>query len=192
MSLKTSNQKILCNLCNSSKHKDKKCPKFAQLDAIIGAQVGLMMSRDSRYYKGQFLRIGQAFDKPVLMLCAKYLDRGVYCGSEYLTIGREGRTKPLSKYTKKQLVHELDRDLNNLSTMISNILEEKEQEAAAQEESCPICLESFEGKQTCTTKCGHSFCSSCFFTTMQSQIDQRGSSTCPLCRSQCLETRSRY
>ncbi len=192
MSLKTSNQKILCKLCNSSKHKDRKCPKSAQLDAIIGAQVGLMMSRDSRYYKGQFIRIGEAFDKSVLIMCTKYLDRGVYCGSEYLTITRECRTKPLSKYTKKQLVHELDRDLNTLSTMISNIREEKEAEAGAEEDSCPICLESFKGKQTCTTTCGHSFCSSCFFTTMQTQIEQSGSSTCPLCRTQCLQTRYRY
>jgi hypothetical protein len=101
-------------------------------------------------------------------------------------------TKPIGKMTFVQLQNLYKRVMQANIDFYKEIAADSAADADATDESCPICLESTKGKQTCTTTCGHSFCSPCFFTTMQSQIDQKGSSTCPLCRTTCLNSRSMY
>ena len=109
----------------------------------------------------------------------------------------ETPTKPIGKHTKMQLENLYVRIVTRfIDTFVEIRLDEKrymkKEEEEAEQDQCPICLESIKGQNTCTTTCGHSFCSPCFFTAMQSQIDQRGTSLCPLCRRTCIETRPRY
>ena len=47
-------------------------------------------------------------------------------------------------------------------------------------ETCPICM-SILGKDNCTTKCGHKFCTECLLKAVQKN------SSCPLCRNELLE-----
>jgi len=44
-------------------------------------------------------------------------------------------------------------------------------------ESCPVCLESIEGKNIFTTKCGHKFCANCILN------NSNYAETCPICRT---------
>ena len=46
--------------------------------------------------------------------------------------------------------------------------------------SCPVCL-TIIGKDSCTTKCGHKFCTGCLLKAVQRN------SSCPLCRNPLLE-----
>ena len=43
--------------------------------------------------------------------------------------------------------------------------------------ACPVCLESMNGKNLFTTKCGHQFCFQCIFNNVEY------ADTCPLCRT---------
>jgi hypothetical protein len=103
-------------------------------------------------------------------------------------------TKPIGKHTKLQLERLYVVIMKKVIDIFVEIRHDEKMFTKTEEEDeqCPICLESTKGQKTCTTECGHSFCSPCFFTAMQSQIDQRGTSVCPLCRATCIETRSRY
>jgi hypothetical protein len=47
--------------------------------------------------------------------------------------------------------------------------------------SCPICMEPIGINDSCTTKCGHSFCLGCLAKSLQDR------NTCPLCRQELVD-----
>ena len=47
--------------------------------------------------------------------------------------------------------------------------------------SCPICMESIGINDSCTAKCGHSFCLGCLAKSLQDR------NTCPLCRQELVD-----
>ena len=47
--------------------------------------------------------------------------------------------------------------------------------------SCPICMDPIGINDSCTTKCGHSFCLGCLVKSLQDR------NTCPLCRQELVD-----
>ena len=197
-----------CSICHAAKHKTGKCFQKKLYDKIwfnqrqyIEDHVGLD-NQDQNWVIRHICDVPNC-DKNALKYLVTIMLRVYTYYSSHINkrytiapLTHCSPTKPLGKHTKLQL----ERLYVKIMTRIIDIFVEirldekrymKKEEEEAEQDQCPICLESIKGQKTCTTTCGHSFCSPCFFTAMQSQIDQRGVSTCPLCRAQCLG-RSRY
>lgn len=197
-----------CSICHAAKHKTGKCFQKKLYDKIwfnqrqyIEDHVGLD-NQDQNWVIRNICDVPNCDKNALKYLVTIMLRVYTYYSSHInkwytiVPLTHCSPTKPLGKHTKLQL----ERLYVKIMTRIIDIFVEirldekrymKKEEEEAEQDQCPICLESIKGQKTCTTTCGHSFCSPCFFTAMQSQIDQRGVSTCPLCRAQCLG-RSRY
>lgn len=52
---------------------------------------------------------------------------------------------------------------------------------------CSICISPLNKLGSVTTPCGHQFCLGCFMTHTENMLAERGSSNCPLCRSDILK-----
>ena len=196
-----------CSICHAAKHKTGKCFQKNLYDKLISNQqryiedhVGLD-NQDTCWVIRNICEVPLCDKNSLKYIVTCLLRQNIYYSSinnKWYEIDAScvKPTKPIGKHTKLQLerlyvvimkkVIDIFVEIRHDEKMFTKTEEEEE------DEQCPICLESTKGQKTCTTECGHSFCSPCFFTTMQSQIDQRGKSTCPLCRTTCLETRSRY
>lgn len=197
-----------CNICHAAKHKTGKCFQKNLYDRLVGNvrqfiedHVGLD-NQDQNWVIRSVCAIPKceknALKYIVTTMLLVYSYYSPHNHKWYTIDARsETPTKPIGKHTKIQLENLYVRIMTKfIDTFVEIRLDEKKymkkEEEEAEQDQCPICLESIEGQKTCTTTCGHSFCSPCFFTAMQSQIDQRGTSLCPLCRRTCIETRSRY
>jgi hypothetical protein len=88
----------------------------------------------------------------------------------------------LSQYTKEKMVSmstkRLAKATFELMCCYYSLLEKKE------ETTCAICLDPVDNsKPTCTTKCGHKFCTGCFMELVQrSQANYSNELSCPCCR----------
>lgn len=197
-----------CNICHAAKHKTGKCFQKNLYDRLVGNirqfiedHVGLD-NQDQNWVIRSVCAIPKceknALKYIITTMLFVYQYYSPYNNKWYTIDARsETPTKPIGKHTKMQLENLYVRIVTRfIDTFVEIRLDEKrymkKEEEEAEQDQCPICLESIKGQNTCTTTCGHSFCSPCFFTAMQSQIDQRGTSLCPLCRRTCIETRPRY
>ena len=195
-----------CSICHAAKHKTGKCFQKNLYDKLISNQQRYIEDHVELDNQDQNWVIRSVCEVP---LCDKnslkyivthwLIIKKIYYSSinnKWYEIDAScvKPTKPIGKHTKLQLERLYVVIMKKVIDIFVEIRHDEKMFTKTEEEDeqCPICLESTKGQKTCTTECGHSFCSPCFFTTMQSQIDQRGKSTCPLCRTTCLETRSRY
>ena len=195
-----------CSVCHAAKHKTGKCFQKNLYDKLISNQQRYIEDHVELDNQDQNWVIRSVCEVP---LCDKnslkyivthwLIIKKIYYSSinnKWYEIDAScvKPTKPIGKHTKLQLERLYVVIMKKVIDIFVEIRHDEKMFTKTEEEDeqCPICLESTKGQKTCTTECGHSFCSPCFFTTMQSQIDQRGKSTCPLCRTTCLETRSRY
>ena len=194
-----------CSICHAAKHKTGKCFQKNLYDKLISNQQRYIEDHVELDNQDQNWVIRSVCEVP---LCDKnslkyivtcWMRKTIYYSSinnKWYEIDAScvKPTKPIGKHTKLQLERLYVVIMKKVIDIFVEIRHDEKMFTKTEEEDeqCPICLESTKGQKTCTTECGHSFCSPCFFTTMQSQIDQRGKSTCPLCRTTCLETRSRY
>jgi hypothetical protein len=196
-----------CSICHAAKHKTGKCFQKNLYDRLVGNvrqfildHVGLD-NQDQDWVIRSVCVVPKCEKNALKYIITKMLYVSSYYSPDInksytIDVTGENPTKPLGKHTKLQLEHLYVRIVRRLIDIFVEVrLDEKrymKKNEEEEEQQCPICLESTKDKKTCTTTCGHSFCSPCFFTTMQSQIDQRGTSTCPLCRTTCLSSRSIY
>ena len=192
-----------CSLCHAAKHKTGKCFQKNLYDRLIGNlrqfiqdHVGLD-NQDQNWVIRSVCEVPKCEKNALKYIVTYWLYERCFfspASNKWYKIDASGEkpTKPLSKHTKLQLERLYVRIMKRIIHIFVEIRYDEKKYMKEEEEQCPICLESTKDKKICTTTCGHSFCSPCFFTTMQSQIEQRGKSTCPLCRTTCLETRSRY
>ena len=194
-----------CSICHAAKHKTGKCFQKNLYDKLISNQqryiedhVGLD-NQDTCWVIRNICEVPLCDKNSLKYIVTCLLRKNIYYSSinnKWYEIDAScvKPTKPIGKLTKLQLERLYVVIMKKVIDIFVEIRHDEKMFTKTEEEDeqCPICLESTKGQKTCTTECGHSFCSPCFFTTMQSQIDQRGKSTCPLCRTTCLETRSRY
>ena len=195
-----------CSICHAAKHKTGKCFQKNLYDKLIFNQqryiedhVGLD-NQDTCWVIRNICEVPLCDKNSLKYIVTCLLRKNIYYSSinnKWYEIDAScvKQTKPIGKHTKLQLERLYVVIMKKVIDIFVEIRHDEKMFTKTEEEEdeqCPICLESTKGQKTCTTECGHSFCSPCFFTTMQSQIDQRGKSTCPLCRTTCLETRSRY
>jgi len=86
----------------------------------------------------------------------------------------------LSQYTKAKMVSMTTKNLARVvyQTMCTYYSLVQEKDAT----TCAICLESIDNsKPTCTTKCGHTFCTGCFLQLVQ-RSQHAALLSCPCCR----------
>ena len=97
--------------------------------------------------------------------------------------------KPLSKYTYKQLFIICERGINSMHKMINEICEKNTSTSSVDEvEPCPLCMEDITSTtNTCTTNCGHTFCSPCFTKLLNHGVFSREIQVnCPMCRASII------
>jgi hypothetical protein len=92
--------------------------------------------------------------------------------------------KPLSKYTYKYLYRLCEHEINAIHNMINEFRNRNE----CNIESCPVCLDDITSStNTCTTNCGHTFCSPCFITILNNGVNNREIRVnCPMCRTSII------
>jgi len=93
----------------------------------------------------------------------------------------------LTQYTKEKMVSMSTKTLAKVvfQTMVRYYDLTSKKEAT----TCAICLESIDdSKPTCTTKCGHKFCTGCFLELVQrSRSNYSNTLSCPCCRKNQFE-----
>ena len=170
MSSKISQMK--CHHCGGS-HKQSKCGQFIRDNAMAS----LLTQRVSR-----MCNIA-AIPKQILRMSVNKLETGLYVGDIFIKPENDWRSKPLSNFTKKQLISRYYK----LAKYYDEQTDKADNEAAEKQESedvCPICLDSLSDKKLCTSLCGHTFCSDCFIRNITIDISSnKNASSCPCCRS---------
>ena len=193
----------ICTICHSAKHRTRKCIQYDFCNDMLVHKLEFIANTfgltkvdrniDFVHATSQILKVPCCGKNTLKYMVSRLLNQTLFwSGADYTQSfirHHKQPTKPIGKMTFVQL--------QNLYKMVmqANIDFYKESaadsaaDADATDESCPICLESKKEKNTCTTTCGHSFCSNCFFQTIQTQLDQRRTSCCPLCRTECISSR---
>lgn len=100
-----------------------------------------------------------------------------------LIIGKKGKTirkiKELFdvkiKLEDKQFIIESKNSLSNVR-FAGNYMKQIYQKKACEEQSCPVCLDIIEDKNSVVTECGHKFHFSCLQESLKSK------NSCPMCR----------
>ena len=69
--------------------------------------------------------------------------------------------------------------------MIDEIREKNTSIVSVEVEPCPLCMEDITSTtNTCTTNCGHTFCSPCFTKLLNHGVNSRSSTVnCPISRA---------
>ena len=196
----------ICTICHSAKHQTRKCIQYDFCNDMlthkleyIATTFGLTNPNrniDLVNATFQILKVPCCGKNTLKYMVSRLLNQTVFWSAEgnkqYFIRHHTKPTKPIGKMTFVQLQNLYKKVIQANINFYKEFKTDYENNTDANDDTCPICLESTKGQKTCTTECGHSFCTPCFFTAMQSQIDQRGTSVCPLCRATCIQTRSRY
>lgn len=195
-----------CNICHSAKHKTTKCIQYQFCNDMLATKLEYIANtfgiinadRNIDFVRATFqiLNVPCCGKNTLKYMVNRLLNQTVFWSAEsnkqYFIRHHKQPSKPIGKMTFVQLQYFYKNLMQANINFYKEFNTDSENNTDPNDDTCPICLESTKGQKTCTTECGHSFCSPCFFTAMQSQIDQRGTSVCPLCRATCIKTRSRY
>ncbi len=88
--------------------------------------------------------------------------------------------KQVALKSKKKFSISIFTKNNNYNSDVNNnyIYEvDKTENGSEDNNTCPICVSDYDRKEKLTLKCGHTMCSSCFWSSIDNNI-----LTCPLCR----------
>ena len=138
---------------------------------------------------GQFVRDNTMAQLLVysLRMSVNKLEIGIIWHDEIVKPENDWRSKPLSSFTKKQLIdrhYKLTKSIDKQIEQIEQIVEKNRAEKQETDDVCPICLDSLSDKKLCTSPCGHTFCSDCFIRNITSDMSaNKNASSCPCCRS---------
>jgi len=166
--------KMKCHHCGGQ-HKQSKCGQFVRDNTM--AQ--LLVHNSAYCYNIA------AIPKQILRMSVNKLEMGIIWHGEVVKPENDWRSKPLSNFTKKQLIDRHSKLVKSIDKQIDKIVEKELAEKQEQEEdTCPICLDNLSGKKKCTSLCGHTFCSDCFIRNIATDISSnKNASSCPCCRS---------
>lgn len=188
-----------CTICHAAKHQTRKCRMYSFYNDILQDKIDYMSSnvgypdKNVVYVTERILAVPSCDKNGLKYMVTRLLKKSFHwsiSNCKTYPIDHKQPTKPIGKMTKLQLEQLYKKVMQEKIAIYVDIRKQEEQITIANsDESCPICLESIKEKNTCTTTCGHSFCSNCFFQTIQTQLDQRRTSCCPLCRTECISSR---
>ena len=167
-----------CHHCGGP-HKQSKCGQFVRDNTL--AQL-LICQSASRYINIT------GVPKHILRMSVNKLETGIIIGDKFVKPDNDWRSKPLSNFTKKQLISRYYKLAKTYDEQAAKI----DEEAAEKQEQdvCPICLDSLSDKKLCTSPCGHTFCSECFIRNITTDISSnKNASSCPCCRSVVIPLR---
>jgi hypothetical protein len=165
--------KMKCYHCGGQ-HKQSKCGQFARDSTMAQLLV---------YNSGSCYNIA-AVPKQILRISVNRLEMGIFWHGEIVKPENDWRSKPLSSFTKKQLIDRHYKLTKSIDKQIEQIVEKNRAEKQETDDVCPICLDSLSDKKLCTSPCGHTFCSDCFIRNITSDMSaNKNASSCPCCRS---------
>jgi len=167
--------KMKCYHCGGQ-HKQSKCGQFDRDNTI--AQM-LVYQKDVCYSIA-------SISKQILRISVNKLEMGIQTefNGEIVKPENDWRSKPLSCFTKKQLIDRYYKLTKSIDKQVKKIVENKCAEKQDSDAVCPICLDSLSDKKLCTSPCGHTFCSDCFIRNITSDMSaNKNASSCPCCRS---------
>ena len=178
-----------CEGCNSTKHNKEVCRIWKEQQSVAMA---IIMTPNGLYYN--------ILSKITLKTIITILKKGVEPRHYIDNIDQHDQTifkldtsiliekKPLSKYTYKQLYNICKRGIKSLYKMIDEIREKNTPIVSVEVEPCPLCMEDITSTtNTCTTNCGHTFCSPCFTKLLNHGVNSRSSMVnCPMCRANII------
>jgi len=162
-----------CHHCGGQ-HKQSKCGQFVRDNTMANLLV----------YSNGFLHNIAAVPKQILRMSVNKLEMGIIWHGEVVKPENDWRSKPLSCFTKKQLIDRYYKLTKSIDKQIDKIEKEAAEKQEQEEDVCPICLDSLSDKKLCTSPCGHTFCSDCFIRNITSDMSaNKNASSCPCCRS---------
>lgn len=173
---------LACSRCNSTKHVDRRCP--LQLDLAAQA-TSVMHSR----VQPVFTHMTRDMLKNLLHVTFTEASLSEYAPKTCVMWNHARAHKPVSKMSRRILSHwcrNAWQENRNAFLLLQSSTE------ADAETSCPICMDDFDkDTNTCTSTCGHKFCSCCFSATICSAVNRGSrygtpSAPCPLCRTNML------
>jgi hypothetical protein len=168
-----------CHHCGGS-HKQSKCGQFIRDDTMSQLLICQSSSR---------INIA-AVPKHILRMSVNKLETGMYIDNKYIKPENDWRSKPLSNFTKKQLISRYYKLAKYYDEQTEKVDKEAAEKQEQEEDICPICLDSLSGKKLCTSLCGHTFCSDCFIRNITTDISSnKNASSCPCCRSVVIPLR---
>lgn len=180
-----------CEGCNSTKHNSNICQiskeQHSVAMAIIMTPVGIYYNILSKITLKTIITIlKKGLEPRYYVEDIDQCDRTIFKLDTSLLIEK----KPLSKYTYKQLYIICEHGINSMHKIISEIRKTNTSTSSVDEvESCPVCMEDITSTtNTCTTNCGHTFCSPCFTTILNNGVNSRTMRVdCPMCRSTIIQ-----
>lgn len=165
--------KMKCHHCGGQ-HKQSKCGQFVRDNTMAQLLV---------YSSGSCYNIA-VVPKQILRMSVNKLEMGIIWHDEIVKPENDWRSKPLSSFTKKQLIDRHYKLTKSIDKQIEQIVEKNRAEKQETDDVCPICLDSLSDKKLCTSPCGHTFCSDCFIRNITSDMSaNKNASSCPCCRS---------
>ena len=175
-----------CEGCNSTKHNSNICriskEQHSVAMAIIMTPVGIYYNVLSKITLKTIITIlKKGLEPRYYVEDIDQCDRTIFKLDTSLLIEK----KPLSKYTYKQLYIICEHGINSMHKIINEIREKNTSIASVEVESCPVCMEDITSTtNTCTTNCGHTFCSPCFTKLLNHGVNSRSITVnCPMCRA---------
>jgi hypothetical protein len=180
-----------CTYCSGNHTKVSKCAQYRQ-DSVMAEYIS-----DLDFTCKTKQNMLHLISKNILRLAVILFERGRRYNKDLhdsiVIVPSTQRSKPLSKFTKNQLIRRLVQLSKDFASQINTIVARKRQEAERQEAEqnvCPICLDPIENQAQCTSPCGHTFCSPCFIRNISSELSRGNTAKCPCCRRTTVEVRN--
>lgn len=188
--MSSKNFKKTCAYCSGNHANEGKCAQYGRDHSIALSISCTNVSSDDKLQTNL-----NNVPKNILRLTVGIHEMGkVYRG--HILYPRVQRSKPLSKFTKKQLIDRIiqtSKDFDEQAdTIVAREKKEHTEREQAEENVCPICLDTLSNQAQCTSPCGHTFCSSCFITHLSTELSRRNTVKCPCCRTTTAEITNRW